>query len=93
MGSSAIDCMVTDLQRAGLAKVRHLHVLHVGNPIGQYINVPVVSSKIAAYGYAWVLIKMYASRGGRLHCCLPSHLSDGISSRVTYMPNALRAGV
>ncbi len=46
--------MVIDLQRVLLAKVRQLHVLHVGIPIEQYINVLVVSSKITVNGYAWV---------------------------------------
>ncbi len=45
--------MVIDLQRVLLAKVRQLHVVHVGIPIGQYINVLVVSSKITVNGYAW----------------------------------------
>ncbi len=34
--------------------MRQLHILHVGIPIGQYINVLVVSSKITLNGYAWV---------------------------------------
>ncbi len=46
--------MVIDLQRARFAKVHLLHVLHVGNSIGQYINVLVVSSKITGIGYARV---------------------------------------
>ncbi len=46
--------MTIDLQRVVLAKVRQLHVLHVGSPIGQYINVFVVSSKLTGNGYAWV---------------------------------------
>ncbi len=37
--------MVIDLQRVVLMRVRQLHALHVGNPIGRYINVRVVSSK------------------------------------------------
>ncbi len=47
--------MVIDLQRVLLAKVRQLYVLHVGIPIGQYINVLVVSSKITVNAYAWVV--------------------------------------
>ncbi len=43
-----------DLQRVVLVKMRQLHVLHVGNPIGQYINVLGVSSKITGNGYAWL---------------------------------------
>ncbi len=46
--------MVIDLQRVLLAKMRQLHVLHVIIPIGQYINVLVVSSIITVNGYAWV---------------------------------------
>ncbi len=41
-----------DLRRVVFAKARQLHPLHVSSPIGQYINVPVVSPKIPAYGYA-----------------------------------------
>ncbi len=46
--------MIIDLQRILFAKVRQLSVLHVGIPIGQYINVLLVSSKITVNGYAWV---------------------------------------
>ncbi len=47
--------MVIDLQRVVLMRVRQLHALHVGNPIGQYIDVRVVSSKKTCNGYGWVL--------------------------------------
>ncbi len=55
IGYCEIDYMVIDSQRVVLAKVRQLHVLHVGIPIGQNINVLVGSSKIAGNGYAWVV--------------------------------------
>ncbi len=42
------------LQRLVLAKVRHLHLLHAGYAIGQYINAFVVPSNITGNGYAWV---------------------------------------
>ncbi len=57
--------MVIDLQRVLLAKVRQLHVLHVSIPIGQYINVLVVSSKITVNGYAWGCSRRPSGKGGR----------------------------
>ncbi len=42
------------LQRLVLAKVRHLHLLHAGNAIGQYINAFAVPSNITGNDYAWL---------------------------------------
>ncbi len=54
--------------------VRQLHALHVGNPIGQYINVLVVSSKITCNGYGWVLYVF----GIHNKCEMLSSLSGGV---------------
>ncbi len=53
MGYSAFDYVVINLQRVALANKCQLLVLHVDNPIGQYIHVHVISSQITGNGYAW----------------------------------------
>ncbi len=52
MGYSAFDYVVINLQRVVLANKRQLLVLHVDNPIGQYVQVHVISSQITGNGYA-----------------------------------------